>query len=241
MQGHQTGQVGGRPQGAPIHLGQAEGGVVGGHDDVGVPAQAHPSPQAEALDGGDHRHLAVVDGGKGGEAAAVDPDQGRVPLGLDLLDVDPGTEPPTFGPQDDHSVVGDPARGQHSVGQGEPAGHVQGVDRRVVNDHLGDPRLLLIGLDGHGCSGQWTTGCATSLGMRSELAWGLFERAWSRRQNCNIAVPLGAGAERRTGTGIVNGSRSARRPAGCPANTKRLVGLGRCHGGRIGHPYARGL
>ena len=79
--GDQAGQVGGGPEGAPVDLGQAEGGVVGGHHHVGVADQADPTAQAEALDGGDHRHLAVVDGGEGGGAAPIDADQGLVPLG----------------------------------------------------------------------------------------------------------------------------------------------------------------
>ena len=92
--GDEPGQVGGGAERAPVDLGQAEGGVLGGHHDVGVAGQADPAAQAEALDGGDDRHLAVVDGGEGGGAAPVDPDQGLVALGLDLLDVHPGAEPP---------------------------------------------------------------------------------------------------------------------------------------------------
>ena len=95
-----------------------------------LPGEAHAAAQAEAVDGGDDRHLALVDGGEGGEAAPVGADQGLVPLGLDLLDVDAGAEPPALGPQDHHPVVGDPAGGQHGVGQAEPAGDVEGVDRR---------------------------------------------------------------------------------------------------------------
>ena len=148
--GDQAGQVGGGAERAPVHLGQAEGGVVGGDDDVGVAGQADAAAEAEALHGGDDRHLAVVDGGEGGGAAAVHADQGLVPLGLDLLDVDPGAEAPPLGPQDDHPVVGHPARREEGVGQLEPARHVERVDRRVVDDHLGDPVVLLDHGDGHG-------------------------------------------------------------------------------------------
>ena len=70
----------------------------------------------------------------------------------------PAQKPAALGPQDDHPILGDAAGGEHGVGQREPAGHVEGVDRRVVDDHLGDSRLALVGLDGHGCSGRSTTG-----------------------------------------------------------------------------------
>ena len=102
------------------------------------PAMPDPAAEAEPVDGGDDRHLALVDGGEGGEAAPVGPDEGLVAPGLDLLDVDPGAESPTLGPEDDHPVVRHPPGGQHRLGQAEPAGHVEGVDRRMVDDHLGD-------------------------------------------------------------------------------------------------------
>ena len=103
-----------------------------------LPTMPDPSAEAEPVDGGDDRHLALVDGGEGGEAAPVGADQGLVPLGLDLLDVHPGTEAPALGPDDDHPVVGDPAGSGHRLGQAEPTGHVEGVDRRMVDHHLGD-------------------------------------------------------------------------------------------------------
>ena len=135
--------MGGRAERAPVHLGQAEGGVVGGHDHVGVAGQPDAAAQAEALHGGDDRHLAVVDGGEGGGAAAVDPDQRLVALGVDLLDVDPGAEAAPLGPQDHHPIVGHPTGGDERVGQGEPARHIQRVHRRMVDDHLADPAVLL--------------------------------------------------------------------------------------------------
>ncbi len=77
-----------------------------------------------------------------------------VPPGLDLLDVHAGAEAPALGPEDDHPVVGHPAGGQHRVGQAEPAGHVEGVDRRVVDDHLGDAGSVLVDVMGMACSGR---------------------------------------------------------------------------------------
>ncbi len=114
------------PQRPPVHLGQAEGGVVGGDDDVGVAGHADPAAQAEALHGADHRHFAVVDGGEGGGAAVVHPDQRLVAPGLDLLDVHAGAEAPALGPQHHHPDVGDAPGGQQGVGQVEPLGHREG-------------------------------------------------------------------------------------------------------------------
>ena len=42
------------------------------------------------------------------------------------------------------------ANAQHRIGEGEPARDVERVDRRVVDDHLGDPIVLLDHVDGHG-------------------------------------------------------------------------------------------
>ena len=96
--GHEPGQVGGGAERAAVDLGQAEGGVVGGDDDVGVADQADAAAEAEAVDGGDDRHRALVDGGEGGVAAPVGADQGVEALGgLHLLDVDAGVEAAALG------------------------------------------------------------------------------------------------------------------------------------------------
>ena len=68
---------------------------------------------------------------------------------LDLLDVHPGTEAPTLGPDDHHPVVGNTPRGEDRLGQGVPARHVEGVDRGMVDDHLGDAGSGLMDGDGH--------------------------------------------------------------------------------------------
>ena len=67
--------MGGRAERAAVDLGQAEGRVVARDDDVGVADQADAAAEAEALHRGDDRHLALVDGGERGEAAAVRADQ----------------------------------------------------------------------------------------------------------------------------------------------------------------------
>jgi len=43
--GHETGQVGGGAECTAVDLGQTEGGVVGGDDDVGVAADPIPPPR----------------------------------------------------------------------------------------------------------------------------------------------------------------------------------------------------
>jgi hypothetical protein len=151
--GHEAGEVGGGPQRTPVDLGEAEGGVVGGHDDVGVAHQPDAPAQAVPVDGGDHRHGALVDGGEGGVAAPVGAHQGGEPFGgLHLLDVDPGVEAPALGPQDDHPHGRVLAQRPDRVGQLEPAGHGEGVDRRVVHDDLGDAAVVDVGGDRHGTS-----------------------------------------------------------------------------------------
>src|SRR5438552_8265551 len=57
---HEPGQVGGGAEGTTVDLGQPEGGVARGDDDVGVADDADPTAEAETTDRGDHRHLALV-------------------------------------------------------------------------------------------------------------------------------------------------------------------------------------
>ena len=80
--GHEAGEVGGGAERAPVDLGQPEGGVVGGDDDVGVADQADAAAEAEPVDRGDDRHLALVDGLERGVAAGVGADEGVEALGL---------------------------------------------------------------------------------------------------------------------------------------------------------------
>ncbi len=150
MLGDEPGQMGGGAERTPVDLGEPEGGVVGGHHDVGVADDADAAAEAEAVHGGDHGDLAVVDGGEGGRAAPVHPDQRLVPLGLDLLDVHAGAEPPALGAHHDHPHRRDRAGRQHGVGQGEPRRHVERVHGRHVDDHLGGARRALVCLDTHG-------------------------------------------------------------------------------------------
>ena len=147
--GHQTRQVGGGTERAPVDLGQPEGGVVRRDHDVGVAGDPDTAAETETVDGSDDRDLAVVDGGEGGGAAPVDPDQGLVPFGLDLLDVDSGAEPAPFGPHDDRPHLRVTTGGQDGLGQLEPAGDVEGVDGWHVDDDLGGPRRSLECPDAH--------------------------------------------------------------------------------------------
>ena len=147
---HEPSQVGGGAECAPVDLGQAEGGVVGRHDDIGVADQTDAAAEAETVDRGDHRNFAVVHGGEGGEAAAVGADQRVEPFGvLHLLDVDAGVEAAPFGPQHHHVHVAIAAGGGHLVSHLVPTGDGQRVDWRVVHDDLGD----VIGDRGGGAHG----------------------------------------------------------------------------------------
>ena len=100
---HQPRHVGGGAERALVDLGHAEVGVVAGDDAVGVADQADAAAEAEAVDRGDHRHRALVDGLEGGVAALVGADQGVEAGGvLHLLDVDAGVEAVALGAQHDH-------------------------------------------------------------------------------------------------------------------------------------------
>ena len=126
-------------------------GVVGGDDDVGVADQADATAETEAVHGGDDRHGALVDGGKGGEAALVGADQGVEALGgLHLLDVDAGVEPASLGPEhhDTHRPVGSEVG--EGAGEVEPTLDGQRVHRGVVDDDLRDPALVHRRGDSHG-------------------------------------------------------------------------------------------
>src|SRR4051812_13107314 len=52
---HEPGQVRGRAERSLLDLRQAEGGVVGGEDDVGVADETDPAAEAETVHGGDDR------------------------------------------------------------------------------------------------------------------------------------------------------------------------------------------
>ena len=68
-----------------------------------LPTRPTPPPTQKPVDGGDHRHAALVDRPEGGEAAPVGADQGVEALGvLHLLDVDAGVEALALGAQHDH-------------------------------------------------------------------------------------------------------------------------------------------
>ena len=116
--GDQTGQVRGRTQCAALDLGQAEGRVVGGDDDVGVADQPDAAADAEAVDRGDDRNLALVHRAESVEASAVGVDQRGEAFGvLHLLDVDAGVEAAALGAQDHH--VGAPVAACFSDGVAE--------------------------------------------------------------------------------------------------------------------------
>ncbi len=153
MLGHQPGEVGGGAEGAPVELGQAERGVVGGDDGVGVADEPDAAAEAEAVHGGDDGYGTVVDGGKGLRAGVVDVDEGPVvPLAggaAQLLDVHAGVEAAAGGGEDDTVGRRVAARRADGLRQRVPAAYGQGVDGREVDGDDGDARFGACGGDAH--------------------------------------------------------------------------------------------
>ena len=139
---HQSRQVRRRAQCAALHLGQAEGRVVGGDDDVGIADQSDASADAEAVDRGDDGDLALVDRAERVEAAAVGVDERGEALGvLHLLDIDAGIEAAAFSAQDhDVGAVVTAGRGD-GVAEFEPATRRNRVDLRIVDGDRDDARF----------------------------------------------------------------------------------------------------
>ena len=133
----QAREVGRRAKSASVDLGKAERGVGGSHDHVGVARDADPAAEAESVDRRDDGNFALVDGCERRVASAVHADD-RLGVGLELLDVDAGAESLTLRADDHDPDLGIGPRRLGRAGQGEPAGHVQRVDRRNVDDDLGD-------------------------------------------------------------------------------------------------------
>jgi hypothetical protein len=120
---HEPRQVRRCAKGASFHLGQPEGGVVRGDNDVGVADQTDAAAHAEAVDGGDHGHRAFIDRAERRIAATVGVDERGEALGfLHLLDVDARVEAPALRAQDHHVCLGIFARLGDRVGEFEPAG-----------------------------------------------------------------------------------------------------------------------
>ena len=126
---------------AAVDFGDTEGRVVGGDDDVGVAGETDAAAEAEAVDGRDHGHLAVVHRAERFVAAAVHPHEALVRgVGSQLLDVDAGLEAPARRLQDHDPHVGVTAGIAQGVGELEPAGDGQRVHGRVVDGHSRDVR-----------------------------------------------------------------------------------------------------
>jgi hypothetical protein len=141
-----------RTQGAAVDLGQAERGVFRREDHVAGTHHADATAQDETVGRGDHRHLAVVDGGEGVVAALVHGRDGRA-VGGQLLDVDAGAEAAPLGGQHHHPHRVVAAERSEDLGQVGPPLTVEGVHRRVIQQNLGDA-LLDAHVYGHGISSQ---------------------------------------------------------------------------------------
>ena len=131
---HEPREVRGDAERAAVDLGQAERRVVGRDDDVGVPCEADPAAEAEALHRRDHGDLAVVDRGERFVAAAVHLDERFVRrVGRELLDVDTRLESLALRAEDHDAHVVIAAGGPQRVGETEPARDRQCVHRRIVD------------------------------------------------------------------------------------------------------------
>ena len=135
--------MGGRAERAAVDLGQAEGGVVGGHDDVGVADQADAAAEAEAVDRGDHRHRALVDRGERGEAAPVGADERASKPSVRCISLmsTPALKPRPSARRTTTCGCRVVAGGGDRVGELEPAARREGVDRRVVDGDRDDARF----------------------------------------------------------------------------------------------------
>ena len=135
----ETGEVRCGAECAAVDLRQPEDGALRRDDHVGIADKTDSAADAESVDGDDDRHLAVVDRGERSGAAVVGTDERVESLScLHLLDVDARVESPTFGPQHHRVGVEIVARGESRVGQLEPRGRRQRVDRRIVDGNGGD-------------------------------------------------------------------------------------------------------
>ena len=78
-----------------------------------------------------------MQGAKGFVVARIDLDD-AFRVSLQFLDVDAGAETPAFGAHDDdaHGIVG--VQAVDFFAERPPADRVQGVDRRILDDELGD-------------------------------------------------------------------------------------------------------
>ena len=123
--------------GAAVDLRHPETGAVGAQDNVRRPRHANAAAQHEAV----QRHndgLGVSVYCPEGIVVALVHRDDFLRVRRQLLDIDAGAK--TFSRRADnnhpHGIVG--AQGIDLGGDGEPAGAVEGVYRRLVQDHLGD-------------------------------------------------------------------------------------------------------
>ena len=131
--------MGGGTECTAIDLRQSEGGAVAGDDDIGVAHQSDATAQAEAMHCCNDRNCTLIDRGKRLKASPFGPDQrGEPRRALHLLDVDPGVEATSLCAQDcdaNGGVFRDAPKDAREV---QPALHMQCVDRRSVEHHLGN-------------------------------------------------------------------------------------------------------
>ncbi|MOA05736.1 hypothetical protein D3C78_1253460 [compost metagenome] len=129
--------MGAAAHGATVHLGHAEARAFGGDQDVRRTAEADTAAEDEAMHGDDHRFGIAVDGLEAVVVALVHRDY-QVAVGGQFLDVHAGAEAASLGSDEDDIHLGRFTQSLQLSGDGRPALAVEGIHRRMVEDHLGD-------------------------------------------------------------------------------------------------------
>ncbi|MNJ49822.1 hypothetical protein D3C77_450740 [compost metagenome] len=167
--------------GAAIDFRQGEGGAFRGHDNVGSAGNTDATAQDKAMHGNDHRHRRAVYGLERGVVAGVDRND-LLRVGVQFLDIDPGTKTTAFGTDDDHPHFGVGAQGFHLQGQVHPFLAIQGIDRRFSEHQFSNARVDL-------CSK-----CLTHDGLL-QCSAGVFSTRWSSAflHLCRLLLAVASG------------------------------------------------
>ncbi len=149
MRRDEPSQVRSSSERSAINLGEAEGRVITGDDDVSIADESDAAAEAETVDRGEDRDRTLVHRGERGVTTPICADERAESGGaLHFLDVDARVEAATRGGEHDAVDALIAACADEGIGEVEPPGDGERIDRRVVDDDLGD-RTVPIYLDTH--------------------------------------------------------------------------------------------